>query len=348
VELDVEGASTPVPQLAGEPLPDLLLVNDDDLTYTKLTLDERSLATAKAHLAGLDDPLARAVLWEALWDMVRDAELQVADYLEITLANIDVETDAAIVGSLTRRMSAAIESSSDPRSWSTHLAIVTKAAKERLARVAPGSDLQLLWTTTFVGSARTTDDLKWVRGLLDGSTKLDALKVDFAIRWSAVHALAAIGAAGEGLIADELKRDPTDQGRRAAAAARAAQPLPEAKAEAWAAVTGDDPSLAMKRAVARGFQRFDQEQLLSAYVQPYFDSVLPMWEEKVVEEAIEFIKSMYPDMVVTQEVIDLTDAFLARDLPGPVRRSLLESQDDLKRALNARAFNSSNQALPRP
>jgi aminopeptidase N len=344
VELDVVGASTLVPQLTGKAIADLVIVNDDDLTYTKVRLDERSLATVTTHLAGLDDPLARAILWEALWDMVRDGELRVADYLEISLANIDVETDAAILGTLTRRMSGAIETYGDPLTWNALLAAVADGAKQRLVRLAPASDLQLLWTTTFTGTARTPDDLAWVRGLLDGSTKLDGLKVDFAVRWSAVTALAATGAAGEELIAAELQRDPTDQGQRSAATARAAQPLREAKERAWAGVTGDGLSLAMKRAIARGFHRFDQEQLLSAFVQPYFDSVLPIWEGKEVEEAIQFVQSMYPDMVVTQEVIDLTSAFLDQDLPGPVRRSLLESQDDLKRALRARAFNRSAKA----
>ena len=216
---------------------------------------------------------------------------------------------------------------------------MAQGAKERLSRLAPAGDLQLLWATAFIRSARQPDDVAWVQGLLDGNTKLDGLNVDFAIRWSVVNALATIGAAGEELIAAELERDPTDQGRRAAASARAARPLAEAKAEAWVAVTGDELSLAMKRAIAGGFHRADQEELLSAYVQPYFDKLLPIWEGKVIEEALGFIKSMYPDMVVTQEVVDLTDAWLARDLPGPARRSLLESQDDLKRALQARAFN---------
>jgi aminopeptidase N len=344
VELDIQGASTPVPELAGEQVPDLLLVNDDDLTYTKVTLDERSLATLKTHLRGLDDPLARALLWEALWDMVRDAQLRAADYLEISLANIDVETDAAIVGSLIRRMTGAVVTFGHPASRAALREAVAQRAWQRLARAAPGSDLQLLWTTAFISSARQSDDVAWVRGLLDGSTKLDGMVVDFAIRWSAVNALATIGVAGEDLIASELERDPTDQGRRAAASARAAQPLAEAKAEAWKTVRGDDVSLAMKRSVAAGFHRPDQEELLGAYVQPYFDSLLPIWEASVIEEALEFITSMYPEMVVTQEVADLTDAWLTRNgegVPGPVRRALLESQDDLKRALRGRAFNES-------
>jgi aminopeptidase N len=339
VELDVQGASTPVPELAGEPIPDLLLVNDGDLTYAKITLDERSLATLKTHLAGLDDSLARAILWEALWDMVRDAELRVADYIEISLANIDVETDAAMVGSLAGRMTTAIDRYGDPRKRAALREALAQGAKERLSRAAPASDLQLLWTNAFISAARMTADVAWVKGLLDGSTKLDGLNVDFAVRWGAVNALATIGAAGEDLIAAELQRDPTDLGRRAAASARAARPVEEAKAEAWGAVTGDDLSLAMKRAIASGFHRADHEQLLSAYVRPYFDTVLPIWEAKVIEEALQVVKSMYPHMVVTQDIVERTDAYIAQELPGPVRRSLLESQDDLKRALRARAFN---------
>ena len=341
VELDIDGAKTPVPELKGEELPDLLLVNDDDLTYTKIKLDERSLATLKSHLRGLDDGLARAVLWEALWDMVRDAQLRVAVYLEISLSNIDVETDAAIAGTLIGRMTSALERYAAPRARAALRAEVAKGAKERLSRIAPGSDLQLLWTNAFIGAAREPEDVAWVRGLLDGTTKLDGLQVDFAVRWSAVNALATIGEAGEELVAAELERDPTDQGRRAAAAARAARPLAEAKTEAWAAVTNKDLSMAMKRAVTSGFHRADQEEPLSAYVQPYFDKLLPIWESWVIEEALGFIGSMYPHMVITKAVLDLTDRWLARkEVPGPMRRSLLESQDDLKRALRARKFNA--------
>ncbi|MDQ6880364.1 MAG: aminopeptidase N [Candidatus Dormibacteraeota bacterium] len=340
VELDIEGASTPVPELAGERVPDLILANDDDLTYAKLTLDKTSQATLKTHLRWLDDPLARALLWEASWDMVRDAQLRVADYIEISIGNIDVETDAAIVGSLISRMSGAIDRYADPRTRDVLRDAVAAKAKERLSRVAPSSDLQLLWTNAFIGFAQRPDDVAWVKGLLDGTTKLDGLEVDFAIRWSVVNSLAGRGIADLDLIESELKRDPTDQGHRAAASARAARPLPEAKAEAWAAAIGDDLSLAMKRAIASGFHRTDQEELLSAYVEPYFASLIPIWETKLIDEALDFVRSMYPRTVVRQEVVDRTDAWLAQDLPGPVRRSLLESQDDTKRALRGRAFNS--------
>src|SRR5207244_6691008 len=50
VELDAEGDRTEVPELIGEPVPDLVLVNDDDLTFAKIRLDQRSLATAVQRL----------------------------------------------------------------------------------------------------------------------------------------------------------------------------------------------------------------------------------------------------------------------------------------------------------
>ncbi len=57
VELDVAGARTEVPELVGHPAADLVLVNDDDLTYAKLRLDERSLATLRIeHRRASPDP----------------------------------------------------------------------------------------------------------------------------------------------------------------------------------------------------------------------------------------------------------------------------------------------------
>jgi aminopeptidase N len=219
--------------------------------------------------------------------------------------------------------------------------MLARASKEQVVRSQPGGDAQLLWAMAFISSAREPADVQWVRGLLDGSTPTEGLVIDFGVRWSAVIALAAIGAADEGVITRELERDPTDEGHRRAATARAAQPLAPAKLEAWKAVIeGGAPSLAMKRAIAEGFHQLDQQDLLRAFVKPFFDSLLPVWESHDSEEAISIVGWMYPRAVITQEVVDATDAALAKDLPAPLRRSLLESQDAIKRALRAQAFDS--------
>jgi aminopeptidase N len=344
LELDVDGARTAVPQLAGEIASDFALLNDGDLAYARLALDSASLAVLlKGHLQ-LDDDLARAVVWGSLWDMVRSAELGAGDYVGISIRCIDIETDPAVFQSLMFRTFMALEEYASIARRGELREDLARAAFDRLKRTPAGSDLQLHWTYAFIDAARRPADLAWVAGLLDGRTRLDGLTVDFAVRWAAVTALATVGAAGPEVIADELERDPTDMGRRAAAAARAARPVPEAKAEAWEAVANERVSLATKRAIADGFHRPDQESLLAEYVQPYFDTLLPFWESHDIDEALMFVRWMYPTTIVTPEVVALTDQWLARDLPGPMKRSLLESQDDTKRALRTRAFGQRGKA----
>ncbi len=320
VELDVDGERTPVPELVGKPVPALILPDETDAAYAKLRLDGHSLATAREHLKGLGDPLARAVLWSALWDMTRDAQLPARDFTRLSLDNIDVESDPVLVSAFIGRMWRAIEEFG-----------------ERAMRATPGGDLQLLWARAFIDAARRPSDVELVRSLLDEESVFDGLKIDFAVRWSAVTALVGIGAASDDLIASELKRDPTEEGRRSAATARASRPARDAKEEAWSAVkNGDEVSLSMKRAFAAGFRRADQEELLEPFAQRYFDELLDVWERHSIDEGLMFVRSMYPATIVTQEVVDLVNGMLERNLPGPVRRALLEVQDGTLRQLRTR------------
>jgi aminopeptidase N len=274
--------------------------------------------------------------------MTRDTELRAGEYIAISLANMEPETDASTLASLLARTERAVDSFSDPGHRPAARALLAQASRECMSRSEPGGDMQTLWATTFIRTVRAPADVEWVRGLLDGTTQPEGMVIDYRVRWRAVHALLAIGAADEDLIASELERDPTDEGQRQAAAARAARPLAAAKRDAWNAVMHDQgaPSFLMKRAIAGGFHHTDQQELLSAFVTPYFESLVPFWETHDAEEAIAVIEVMYPHAVITQDVVEATDAALARDLAGPIRRSLLESQDAIKRALLARAFDS--------
>jgi aminopeptidase N len=348
VELDVEGAVTPIPEFAGERAPDLVLPNDGDLTYCKVRLDDRSLETLKRHLRGMDDPLARAIAWGALWDMARDAELRARDYIAMSLAHMEPETDSSTLDSLVARVERAVDSFSEPSHRANARELLARASKGHMSNARPGGDVQLLWAFTFINAARAMPDVKWMLGLLDGTTRPEGLVVDFDVRWRAVTALATIGTGREDLIALELERDPTDEGHRRAAAARAALPEMSAKQRAWdAVVRGGVPSLQMKRAISGTFHHVDQQELLEAFVQPFFDSLLPVWNANDSEVAVTIVEWMYPRAVITQDVVDATDAALAGELPGPIRRSLLESQDAIKRALRAQAFDSVGTGSPR-
>ncbi|MBO0687036.1 MAG: ERAP1-like C-terminal domain-containing protein, partial [Candidatus Dormibacteraeota bacterium] len=151
----------------------------------------------------------------------------------------------------------------------------------------------------------------------------------------------ARGASGEELIEAELQRDQTDQGRRQAAAARAAIPTAEAKSAAWelAAVDTSQP-LATVRAVIAGFQDGEQPDLLRPYVEPYFAGLDRVWSERPPEAALTYIGGFYPRAIISEEVVDRTSRALDQDLAPPVRRVLLEARDGMQRALRARAYDA--------
>ncbi|HSI92895.1 MAG TPA: aminopeptidase N, partial [Jiangellaceae bacterium] len=63
IELDVASERTEVAELVGLPRPDLLLLNDDDLSFAKMRLDEHSRRTVVADIGKLADSLPRALCW---------------------------------------------------------------------------------------------------------------------------------------------------------------------------------------------------------------------------------------------------------------------------------------------
>ncbi|HEY8339092.1 MAG TPA: aminopeptidase N [Egibacteraceae bacterium] len=336
-ELDVGGASSEVPELVGRRRPDLLLLNDDDLTYAKVRLDAVSLETLTTRLSTLDSPLARALCWGAAWDMTRDAELPARRWVALVAAHAAREDEISVLQTLLGQARAAIERYSDPANRSTVRAVLADAARAALDAAAPGSDAQLVWARCLASVADRDADLAWVEGVYRGDVEVPGLAVDTDLRWHLLTCLAARGRADEDAIAAELERDPTDMGARHAAAARAARPSADAKAAAWAAVLDDESlPLAMRRAIMRGLQQPDQEDLLAPYVDRWVEALPRIWAEHDAEEALSLTSGLYPSTIVDERVIAAADRALAGDLTAPARRTVLEARDGTARALRAR------------
>ena len=338
VEVDVVGARTPVPELVGAPVPDLLLLNDDDLTFAKVRLDEASMRTAVAAIGDLDRSLPRALVWGAAWDMTRDAELSTGDFLDLVIAGLPRETDVGVVSQLLRQLRAALDQYARPENREGYLVRLGDALL-RLARAAePASDHQLAFVRALAGVARTPQQRGVLAGLLDGSETLPGLAVDTDLRWTLLQRLVAVGDADAARIDAELERDATATGQRQAAYARAAIPTPEAKAAAWAAaVESDALPNALLTATVGGFVQPDQRQLLVPYREQYFAALPTVWRERTNETAQTIAMGLYPFLLADDETVDATDAFLAAnpDLPYGARRLVVEGRDGVLRSIRA-------------
>jgi len=337
-ELDVVGARTEVPVLVGRPQPDLVLVNDDDLAYAKIRLDERSLATLVDHVGDFADSLPRALCWSAAWDMTRDAEMPARDYVELVLRGIGTESDIGVVQSLLRLAQSALTFYCDP-AWSpVGRSRLADAALAALRGAEPGSDLQLAWARTLGSVASTPEQVALLRGLLDGSQEVAGLAVDAELRWHLLQRLVVIGEAGRDEIDAEHERDRTAAGERHVAAASAARPTAEAKQDAWALAVHDDalPN-AVQAAVIGGFMQPEQAELLEPWVERYFSVLDEVWSTRTAEMAQSVVVGLYPSLLVSPTVVERTDAYLAAATrPPALRRLLLEGRDGVVRALRAR------------
>ncbi|MGW3551933.1 aminopeptidase N [Streptomyces griseoincarnatus] len=339
VELDVDGELTAVPQLAGKRRPAVVLLNDDDLSYAKVRLDEQSLAVVTGHLGDFESSLPRALCWASAWDMTRDAELPVRDYLSLVLSGVGKESDIGVVQSLHRQVKLALDLYADPAAREALLARWTNATLAHLRSAEPGSDHQLAWARAFAATARTPEQLDLLEALLAGTQTVEGLAVDTELRWTFVQRLAAVGRFDEAEIAAEYERDRTAAGERHAATARAARPTEEAKAEAWASVVESDklPN-AVQEAVIAGFVQADQRELLAPYTDKYFEALADVWASRSHEMAQQIAVGLYPGIQVSGEILDRTDAWLASAEPNAaLRRLVSESRAGVERALRAQA-----------
>ncbi|MFC9158560.1 aminopeptidase N [Streptomyces bauhiniae] len=337
VELDVDGELTAVPELTGVRRPAVILLNDDDLSYAKVRMDEESLAVVTEHLGDFAESLPRALSWASAWDMTRDGELATRDYLSLVLSGIGKESDIGVVQSLHRQAKLAIDLYADPAARETLLTRWTEATLAHLRTAEAGSDHQLAWARAFAATARTPEQLDLLEALLDGSQTVEGLAVDTELRWAFVERLAAVGRFDEAEIAAEYERDRTAAGERHAATARAARPTAEAKAEAWASVVESDklPN-AVQEAVIGGFVQTDQRELLAPYTDRYFDSVKTAWDSRSHEMAQQIAVGLYPSVQVSEDTLRKTDAWLTSVDPTPaLRRLISESRAGVERALKA-------------
>jgi aminopeptidase N len=337
VETDISGERTEIAELAGEHRPDLVLLNDDDLTYAKIRLDDHSLGTLVQSIGEFRDSLAAALAWSAAWDMCRDAEMAARDYVRLVMLGVDSVADISVTQTLLRQASQAVRRFADPSWRDEGLAYMGDALHELLTAATPGSDAQLAYTQALAGVASSDGHLNLLASLLDGTTTLDGLAIDTDLRWTLLHRLVSRGRAGTAEIDAELARDATDAGERHAAAARAALPDPASKQRTWDEIVAGRLPNAVFRATLSGFANPDQDALTAPFRDPFFSALADVWVNWSSDMAKRFVLIGYSVCPTDAETIRITDTYIAKNQPAAaLRRLLVEGRDDVARALRCR------------
>jgi aminopeptidase N len=349
VELDIVGARTEIPELVGVRRPELVLVNDQDLAYAKIRLDDVSLETVTESIGDIVDSLPRAMCWTAAWDMTRDAEMAARDYLRMVIHLLDAETDIGVLQSVLRQARLAVERWADPAFRSTGLDLLASAAHAHLQGSEPGSDQQLAFMRAFAATADSEQHVDVVASIFAGNTQVPGLSLDTDLRWLLLLRLAAHGRIGVADVDAELARDNTAAGRRHAAAVRAAMPTEQAKEEAWQRVVErSDTHNAEISSTIGGFHQASQLDLLAPYVERYFEVIGDVWQSRTGDTARTIAEGLFPFLIIEQSTIDRVDEYLQSRKPAPgLSRILREHRDAVVRALRARECDIAAGKAPR-
>ncbi len=341
LEIDVDGDLTNVPQVVGENVPDLLLLNDDDLAYAKIRLDEQSWSNAIKHLGNFKDSLARTLVWGAAWDATRDAETSPREFIHLVLNNISAETESTTILTLLRQLITTGNYYVSKNHRDEYLIAIGDGLLEQARNVEPGSDLQLQLLKFFPQFARTGTQLDALEAILSGTEKISGLEIDADLKWELLTGLVVAGRKSAADIDTALAEDNTANGQRAAAGARAAIPTAAAKAEAWAQlIDGNDLSNALVQSASLGFVRVIDPNLLTPYLDQYFEQVLHIWKKNTFKIAEYLLVNLYPMALVGDELVAKTKEWIAKpqvkEIPA-LRRILVENLSAVERALAAQA-----------
>jgi aminopeptidase N len=351
-ELDIEGDVTEVAALQGTPRGQLILVNDDDLTYCSLRLDPESLQTALTRIADIVEPLPRTLAWSAAWEMTRDAELKARDFVALVSGGVHAESEVGVAQRLLLQAQTALSSYADPvwateNGWPAFGDALLDLARES----QPGSDHQLAFVNALCSSVLSPNHIAVLSTLLDNepaAVNMPGLVIDTDLRWRVVTALASAGVIdADGpetpFIDAEAERDPTAAGGRHAAQAAAARPQLAVKEADWQEVVEDDTlANVTARSIIAGFVRPGQAELLKPFRDKYFDAISGVWQRRSSEVAQTVVIGLYPAWDISQASLDAADEFLSGpDVPPPLRRLVLEGRAGVERALRAREFDIS-------
>jgi aminopeptidase N len=339
VEIDVDGERTEVPELVGQKRRALILVNDDDLAYAKVRLDDESLAVAIENLSSIDNPLARSIVWGSAWDSTRDAEMAARDYVKLVTGNIANETESTTLRTTLNQLALVARQYVDPAVRATTIEQVGDALWSLAQDAEAGSDAQFQFVKFFAQLASTDEHYAVLAGLRDGSTSLDGLEIDTDLRWELLEGLALGNKASSADIDEALAADNTANGQQAAARARATFQTAEAKHAAFASVVDSDTAPnAIVRNTALGYQHVNDATVLAPLVERYFDSINTLWESRSYAIAEALVVGLYPAPLASQELVDATKAWLEANHEVPaLRRLVIENLAGVERALNVQA-----------
>lgn len=319
-----------------------VILNTHDHDYVKVFYSPDDIAIARQSLSTLKDPFARRLVLGSLWQMVRDNAFDPTRFIRMGIEFGMNEKDLSILNShLIAKINAIVTLYLTDENREIWMPRLNTMARERLGRSGNSEQEQIIWFGLLLTTALLPDELDYLHALVDGTESIASLEIDQEKRWNIIARLIAFSHPGaENLFSNEKELDKSDLGLKKAFMVEASRPDSTVKEACWKAFTEQSSrSTDYLRYGMKGFHWKVQKDLLSPYVDRFFDALEKVYTERDVHYAGAFGHSLFPQWNQTPDMLHNIETFLNQKgsngsgLPALLRKMLIEQADDLKRIL---------------
>ena len=336
VTLDADSIVVPLP--TGTAPPTFVYANADDYAYALVLPDERTVQWLEENISSVKDSFLRAMLWGALWDLVREARLDPARFTALALRELPTEPDEQVVAGVLGRVGRAIVAYVPAERRDSALATVEKVLRRGSADPDRPYGIRKSYLDTYIRVAGTPSSLAHLDALLD-STEAAGAPLRAPTRWAIVTALIERKApSAQRRLDRESRADSGSEGKRRAFVAAAARPDAEVKKDYFRRYFADESlNEDWVTASLEGFNTVRQSDLTRPYLIPALDSL--RWIQ--ANRRIFFLGSWltsFLDGQTSAESLTAVDRFLSdhADLPRDLREKILQAEDELARTVRIR------------
>ncbi|HEU5218952.1 MAG TPA: M1 family aminopeptidase [Gemmatimonadales bacterium] len=332
-------AITEVVSARGLPAPRFVFPNAEDYGYFLSMLDSASVAALGGGAIGaVNDAFLRAMLWGALWDQVRDARMDPARFVRLTLEELPREKDEQIIPSLLGRLDRSLRAYLSPQAATSLRAEAERVLWEGVQNSGRSYGIRRAHLDAFIAVAATPDGIAKLQTLLTADSAAGEPVRD-PTRWSVVDRLLVLDdRSAPAALAAQTARDTTPDGRRHVFTSGAARRSAEVKAEYFRRYFADR---SLNEDWASGslgaLNAIEHEQLTLPLLRSALDS-LPYIQ---ANRRIFFLGAWLGAFLGGQtgpQALEIVRHYLADHpaLPVDLRQKLLQNADELTRTVRIR------------
>ncbi len=331
---------TTITAAAGKKCPAYVFANSGDYGYGRFMLDARSRAAVMERIGKVEDVLLKTMLWGALWDSVREAELSPNEFVALVLKTLPTESDEELTQTLLGRAGTAFQRYLSEQRQAAIAPQFEALCFDRMTK-ATELGLRITYFRAFRNVATTVAARQQLKDILAGKLIVPGVDIKPLDRWQILRVLLSHSdAEAIALLEAERKRDASDDGRKQAYIVEAARADAETKRRYFDDYT-KNKSVAEDwiEGSLSAFNSANQSALTLPYLKPALAALPQVKRERKIFFVLAWLNAFIGGHA-NQTALDQVREFLRTNrLDRDLELKVLEVTDELERTVKiCRAF----------